>query len=139
MTAMKLQKLVYYAQAWALAWTEEPLFPEPIEAWQLGPVVRSLYHAHRGVFSVAEVPGGDPDRLSLVDRQIVDAIVSHYGRMSPSALSDLTHEELPWRLARGNAGPNDRSDNEISPESIATFYRSNLARRIAIPMPGGKR
>ncbi len=33
MTAMKLQKLVYYSQAWGLVWDEEPLFPERIEAW----------------------------------------------------------------------------------------------------------
>lgn len=33
----KLQKLVYYAQAWHLVWDNEPLFEEPIEA---GPEAR---------------------------------------------------------------------------------------------------
>src|SRR5680860_1872649 len=33
MTTMKLQKLVYYSQAWSLVWDEKPLFGEPIEAW----------------------------------------------------------------------------------------------------------
>jgi uncharacterized phage-associated protein len=32
MTAMKLEKLVYYAQAWSLVWDEEPLFKERVEA-----------------------------------------------------------------------------------------------------------
>ena len=32
MTAMKLQKLLYYSQAWSLVWDEKPLFPERIEA-----------------------------------------------------------------------------------------------------------
>ena len=31
MTAMKLQKLVYYAQAWSMVWDEEPLFADRIE------------------------------------------------------------------------------------------------------------
>lgn len=39
MTSMKLQKLVYYCQAWHLAWSDEPLFRESIEAWANGPVV----------------------------------------------------------------------------------------------------
>ena len=28
MTTMKLQKLVYYCQAWSLVWDEEPIFNE---------------------------------------------------------------------------------------------------------------
>ena len=39
MTAMKLQKLVYYSQAWSVVWDERPLFHEKIEAWANGPVV----------------------------------------------------------------------------------------------------
>lgn len=56
MTAMKLQKLVYYSQAWSLVWDEAPLFNERIEAWANGPVVRELYEAHRGQFQVSEWP-----------------------------------------------------------------------------------
>ena len=37
MTAMKLQKLVYYSQAWSLVWDDKPLFRERIEAWANGP------------------------------------------------------------------------------------------------------
>ena len=32
MPALKLQKLVYYSQAWSLVWDEAPLFEEEIEA-----------------------------------------------------------------------------------------------------------
>ena len=32
MSAMKLQKLLYYAQAWHMVWEDELLFPENIEA-----------------------------------------------------------------------------------------------------------
>lgn len=49
MSAMKLQKLVYYAQAWSLVWEDRPLFPERIEAWANGPVIPELYQAQTGV------------------------------------------------------------------------------------------
>ena len=43
-TNLKLQKLVYYAQAWSLALRNgTPMFSEPIEAWASGPVCRPLY------------------------------------------------------------------------------------------------
>ena len=63
MTALKLQKLVYYAQAWSLVWDEEPLFPDPIEAWANGPVVYELYKRHRGIFKVTQWKV-DPSALS---------------------------------------------------------------------------
>ena len=47
MSAMKLQKLVYYAQAWHLVWEDKELFPEEIQAWANGPVVPSLYTLHQ--------------------------------------------------------------------------------------------
>ena len=46
--AMKLQKLVYYSQAWSLVWDDRPLFKDRIEAWANGPVIPNLYRAHRG-------------------------------------------------------------------------------------------
>ncbi|HSX11345.1 MAG TPA: type II toxin-antitoxin system antitoxin SocA domain-containing protein, partial [Chlamydiales bacterium] len=45
-TAWKLQKLVYYCQAWSLVWDEKPLFKEKILAWANGPVVKELYLRH---------------------------------------------------------------------------------------------
>ena len=45
-TTMKLQKLLYYCQAWYLVWNERPLFRENIEAWANGPVIRELYNFH---------------------------------------------------------------------------------------------
>lgn len=40
---MKLQKLIYYAHAWHLAYGKGPLFENDIEAWPWGPVVRDVY------------------------------------------------------------------------------------------------
>ena len=52
MTTVKLQKLVYYCQAWSLVWDEEPLFDELIQAWANGPVIPALFNLHRGQFNI---------------------------------------------------------------------------------------
>src|SRR5688572_7364401 len=82
MTAMKLQKLVYYSQAWSLVWDEKPLFREKVEAWANGPVVRRLFDAHKGQFKVSDVTGGDAERLSGTEKETVDAVLKYYGRKS---------------------------------------------------------
>ena len=58
-TNLKLQKLVYYAQGFHLAWYDKPLFHEPIDAWTHGPVVRTLYaqYQSRGA-NPLPTPGG---------------------------------------------------------------------------------
>jgi uncharacterized phage-associated protein len=124
MTAMKLQKLVYYSQAWGLVWDEEPLFHERIEAWANGPVVRELYDIHRGQFRVTENGRGDPSALSPEQIETAKAVVGFYGKLSSQQLSDLTHREDPWRLARHGLEPGERGDREITHESMAEYYGS---------------
>lgn len=105
MTAMKLQKLVYYTQCWSLVWDEAPLFEEVIEAWANGPVSPDLYAAHKGKFKVG--PGaiqGDAAKLSESQKATIDEVMRFYGSKSAQWLSDLTHLETPWQLARERAG-----------------------------------
>jgi uncharacterized phage-associated protein len=122
-SAMKLQKLVYYSQAWALAWTDRPLFPNRIEAWANGPVVRDLYSTHRGEFEISSVPG-DETALDQQARAVVDSVIEAYGRQSPQALSDQSHSEAPWLEARRGAPPGARCENEISQRAMRAYYRS---------------
>ena len=124
MTAMKLQKLVYYAQAWSLVWDDDALFDEEIEAWANGPVVRKLYDQHRGSYRVASIPAGKPDSLSDNQKDTVDKVLEFYGGKSPQWLSDLTHDEDPWRIARGNLADGVRGDAVITKESLAEYYGS---------------
>jgi len=124
MTAMKLQKLVYYSQAWGLVWDEEPLFHETIRAWANGPVVRELYDVHKGQFRVSENNHGNPGALDDDQRATVDSILKFYGVMSSQQLSDLTHREDPWRDAREGLEPGERGNREITHESMAEYYGS---------------
>lgn len=123
-TAMKLQKLVYYSQAWSLVWDEEPLFEERIEAWVNGPVVPDLYKRHRGLFKVSSWPGGDPGKLTDSQRQTIDAVLGYYGDKSSQWLSDLTHREAPWIEARRGLDPGDPGNREIGHAALAEYYSS---------------
>jgi len=123
MTAMKLQKLVYYSQAWSLVWDEAPLFTAKIKAWANGPVVPSLYACHRGKYTVRQTDcPGDPSALTTKQTETVDAVISAYGDKSSQWLSDLTHAEEPWRNARIGLAPGERGNNEITHEAMYEYY-----------------
>lgn len=124
MTTMKLQKLVYYCQAWSLVWEEKPLFPEKIEAWANGPVVPVLYEAHRGMFRIDKWPLGNPANLAPEEIGTIEAVLKFYGEKSSQWLSDLTHSEAPWLDARAGLAPGERGTKEITLAAIYEYYSS---------------
>lgn len=127
MTAMKLQKLCYYAYGYHLAWEERPLFDEPFEAWANGPVSPALYKCHRGRFRLeaGDIPG-NPDALDAGERESVAMVLEGLGDYSAHQLSVMTHRAGPWAAARSRAhvGPMERSDEELTDEEIAEYFDS---------------
>lgn len=128
-TTKKLQKLVYYSQAWHLAFHGRPLFDDEIQAWVQGPVVRSLYEQHRTRYEVASWPAGNPEGLDADERRTIDWVIGKYGHFSAEALSNMTHAEVPWRVGRGMAKPNERVSDPIPQDIMKSFY----ARQRATP------
>lgn len=128
MTTMKLQKLVYYCQAWGLVWDEQPLYPNTIKAWTNGPVVPDLWKHHRGLYRVVpvEIPG-DSANLTPTERETIDAVLSHYGDKSAQYLIELTHSESPWRNARGTRPAEEQSSPEIRIADMAEYYSGLIA------------
>lgn len=125
MTAMKLQKLAYYSQAWHLVWSGgTALFPERIEAWANGPVIPELFSEHRGQMTVTKDQwvSGESNRLSEDEKSSIDAVMVTYGTMAPFQLSDQTHSESPWKDAREGVAPGERSQVEISLDSMYMYY-----------------
>jgi uncharacterized phage-associated protein len=123
-STMKLQKLVYYCQAWSLVWDEAPLFHENIEAWTNGPVIRELFNYHRGMFDIEHVMTGNPELLSDVQRVTIDAVLDFYGGKSAQYLIELSHSEEPWQEARRGFSDSDRGTRTISLDSMANYYSS---------------
>lgn len=124
MTAMKLQKLVYYSQAWSLVWDETPLFNEKIEAWFNGPVVRDLYNQHKGRFLLSGDFFGEENAQDFSSDQLetIGAVLEYYGDKSASWLSDLTHRERPWKEARVGLSDGQRGNQEITHAAMAEYY-----------------
>ena len=122
----KLQKLCYYAQAWSVAWTDSPLFPEDFEAWVNGPVCPELYYAHKGKYLVSaeDIVSGDSSKLTAEQKDDIDVVLEHYGSWEPYALREQTHNETPWRQARGDTPEGSPSNAVISKESMGEYYGS---------------
>lgn len=123
LSTMKLQKLCYYAQVWSLVWDDAPLFPEEFYAWANGPVCKELFYCFQGKFSVvAEEAPGDSSKLSREQKETVNKVLEYYGDKDAQWLSQLTHMEEPWQLARKGIPNGAYSDACISKESMAMYY-----------------
>lgn len=99
-TNMKLQKLLYYAYSWYLVEKEgkETLFNEEIEAWQYGPVIRSVYNIYNKFKAdiIKESLGGDDSVLNEEQKSLVRETFLAYGDKTAIQLMRLTHSETPW-------------------------------------------
>jgi uncharacterized phage-associated protein len=126
MTAMKLQKLIYYSQAWSLVWDETPLFDEEIQAWANGPVVPLLYGYHRGHLKVSPAlfEHGDIEALTLNQQDSVNKVLEALQDKSGHWLSELTHLEAPWKDARDGLKPTERGEQVIPLAAMHEYYSS---------------
>lgn len=130
-TTLKLQKLVYYVQAWAIA-DGEPLFSDAIKAWAQGPVVPALFQAHKGRRRITQddMPAGTPAALTAQQRAHIDNVLAYYGNLPAAYLSKLTHFEAPWREARAEGENSDQDSPPIPVSAIRTFYRGRTPEKL---------
>jgi uncharacterized phage-associated protein len=122
--AMKLQKLVFYSQAWRVVQSGLPLFDEPIKAWKMGPVVGTLWYRHKGWRHVTpeHIGSGQADVLSDDEATLIDSVMDFYGRLSGDELSELTHDERPWV----DAYARPEYDRKIHVDALKAFYAEQL-------------
>jgi len=123
-THMKLHKLLYYSQAWSLVWDEKELFESRIEAWVNGPVVKEVYTKFRGQYSVSidDFKNSDLEKLEKKEIETIDEVLKVYGNKTSQWLSDLTHQEEPWKKARKGMASNERGSEEITQLSMSEYY-----------------
>jgi uncharacterized phage-associated protein len=121
-TNKKLQKLVYYAQAWHLVFTSKPLFTDPIEAWMHGPAVKSLWQKYKkyGYSPIIDKPLA-PTLPKGIDA-LLDEVWRVYGKYDADYLEGLTHSERPWLDARKGLDTDEMSSIEISTDSMKNYY-----------------
>jgi uncharacterized phage-associated protein len=134
-TPLKLQKLVYYAQAWHITIFGEPLFSEKIEAWAHGPVVKKLWERFKGLPKDKSIDRFNLpiESLTFPDNtlQLLEEVNTIYGEHTGSHLENLTHSELPWQNARKGLPIYEGSSNEITLDVMRDFY-SKLKQALLI-------
>ena len=138
---LKLLKLVYIFFGWTcVAHPRTYLFSDPIEAWDYGPVVPSLYYELRkfGKGQIKELatlydPFDDrdprePKKDEMADNEIfgtLNTIWDSYKNASAQHLVALTHEEgSPWWNTY------DGTRNKEIPKELIRNYYMNLYREL---------
>jgi uncharacterized phage-associated protein len=135
----KLQKLLYFVEAWHLVNLGPAILEEDFEAWVHGPVIPELYHQLKEFgFNDIRVVNEEHDTIdeeiqAIIERNaltedqmgLIYTVLDRYGSLTSFELELLSHSEAPWIEARGNFPPHEPCKNKISKERMRTFY-SNL-------------
>ncbi len=122
---LKLQKLVYYAQAWHLAIHKKLLFEEDFEAWVHGPVIPSLYQKYKSFGWQPILEDAAPQLPEDVSR-FLDEVAKEYFACDTYELEQMTHVEEPWNLARGELLPDAPSNAVIKKEWMKEYYGTRV-------------
>ena len=105
---LKMQKLVYLAHGWNLAFRGEPLIRDEIQAWKYGPVVPNLYHTFKQYGSSA-IQAPAPVTNTAIDeesKELIQTVWDRYKQCSDIELSAITHEPgYAWYWTIKNANP----------------------------------
>lgn len=144
---LKLQKLLYYVQAWYMVFygREALVFAETPQAWVNGPVYPSIYREFKDKTAnmcdhlrAEDFYGGDPlEGLRVVtegkrlDFELIESVVLQYGRKTQNDLIFITHSELPWVEKRQGLRPFDRSERPLSLDTMYSYYKERHERNHA--------
>jgi uncharacterized phage-associated protein len=137
MSHLKLQKLLYYVDAWHLVFYDNALIPEDFKAWVHGPVCVAVWNEVKKLSvlkgEVCIKKDVKEEIITSVERQLnndqvalIKGVLKEYGDKPDYHLEYLTHSETPWKEARGNLPPNEPSYKKIKKTTMQSFYRSRL-------------
>jgi len=119
LTNLKLQKLLYFAQAVSLSLNDTLLFRDRIEAWKFGPVVPSVYQELKKFGNApVEMAMDGVSTLSTEITSILEDVWSLYGKFASHELVNITHNHLPWKQVYLSGIVN----GEITPEGLKSYY-----------------
>jgi uncharacterized phage-associated protein len=135
-TLLKLQKLLYYVQAWHLAFYDNKMFNGKFQAWVHGPVNRDIYDRfvsgdpHFSLYSsvrVTDILDKDcTNKLPTTKKQHIDNVLEVYARYTGSQLEEMSHKEEPWLKARTGYAANERCEVNIDEDLMKEFYKKRI-------------
>lgn len=107
-THLKVQKLVYYCEAWMLAIHGRSIIRQDVQAWQYGPVIDDLYYSlrHHKKAPITElIARASNVELDNDESDIVSRVYTQYGAKSAYNLSAMSHlKDSPWDITRRKWG-----------------------------------
>lgn len=121
-TSSKLQKLLYYAQAWSLVWKGRPLYREKMFAWQVGPIVNPVFDTYRDKFKVDSIPEGNRANLSKSDKTTIKTVLHFYGDKTAQVLNDIIHMEGVTKKVVNNVKSGKSTSLEITHKMLSKHY-----------------
>lgn len=125
---LKLQKLIYYCQAWHYTIFKAPLFEEEIQAWAHGPVVPSQYKRFANIprYANIDISKLDLEQPSLPrnSEELLEEVMDIYGEHTAYYLEQLTHHERPWAETRGKTPEHAASEKVITLDLMYEYYHS---------------
>lgn len=121
----KLQKLCYYVYSWYLTMYNEKIADISFEAWIHGPVSPEIYYSYKnyGWRNIPKYEGNLSINIGL--QEVTSRIITEYLKYNANELEKLTHEEMPWKLAREGYGKYEPSNELIRDTDIVNFYKNN--------------
>lgn len=126
-TNLKLQKLLYYAQAWYLVNYGEPLFHDEIKAWKFGPAIESVYHQYkkfRHTPIIYKNKENIEQKIPTDVREFLDEFYNVYISYSAVELLQFTHNDDPWKEAF-------ESSTSINIDQMRKYYTKQYRELIA--------
>lgn len=94
LSKIKLQKLLYFSQAWYLHIHNTPLFAEDFYAWKNGPVVKELHETEKIV--PMYIKNADINNLNDNEGIHIIKTLDIYGDLSKEELIELSHKDSAW-------------------------------------------
>ena len=123
LTHLKVQKLLYYSEAWCQLLLNRELFSEDIEAWAHGPVVREAFNEFKTSNWEPLYITGDLVDFDEDVEDVLEQVLGAYGDVSAKTLEHMTHQDQPWKDARGSLAPEAvRCSNVIAKEKIKKHF-----------------
>ena len=137
MSHLKLQKLLYYVEAWHLAFYNRGLIRDDFKAWVHGPVCVPVWHMAKDLAILngeilikstekSKVQTRVKSALAKDQLALINDVLEEYGSKSAHYLEWLTHSEQPWIEARGGLACDEPSSNRIGKKTMKAFYQSRL-------------
>ncbi|MCJ8205738.1 type II toxin-antitoxin system antitoxin SocA domain-containing protein [Pseudomonas sp. RGM2987] len=128
-THLKLQKLLYYAEAWTQTLTGKELFSEQIQAWAHGPVVPEVFQEFKK-YGWNPLPAPEDQKIPVVSseaEEILLQVFEAYSDLPAKTLEEMTHRDAPWIKARGDLSSEERCETIMPKAEILDFFRTKYA------------